>query len=95
MTRNVMKFDHSFENKEPDVCRASTSAKGGWSFRAAMTALPPARQPAAPGNRVRRPHFGIAFNDTHLISPHTTVDVRLGYARGVEDNKPGPTASIR
>jgi hypothetical protein len=44
--------------------------------------------PGGAGNRVRRPNFGIAFNDTHLINPSTTLDFRLGYARGIEDNKP-------
>ena len=39
-------------------------------------------------NNVRRPHLGIAVSDTMILSPRTTVDIRLGYARGIEDNKP-------
>lgn len=39
-------------------------------------------------NDVKRPHFGTAISDTHLLNPSTTVDVRLGYARGVENNRP-------
>ncbi|MGH9659777.1 MAG: hypothetical protein ACRD96_14605, partial [Bryobacteraceae bacterium] len=44
---------------------------------------------ATPGsNNVNRPHFGIALNDTFLINPSTTFDVRLGYARGKEKRRP-------
>ncbi len=39
-------------------------------------------------NRVKRPHFGLAISDTMLLSPRTTMDLRLGYSRGVEDNRP-------
>jgi len=39
-------------------------------------------------NRVKRPNFGIAFTDTVLLNPTSTVDFRLGYARGIENNRP-------
>ena len=39
-------------------------------------------------NNVKRPNFGIALSDTHILSPTTTFDVRIGYARGVENNRP-------
>ena len=39
-------------------------------------------------NNVTRPNRGIALNDTVILSPHTTMDIRFGFARGVEDNKP-------
>jgi len=44
--------------------------------------------PGGAGNRVKRPHFGIAINDNHSISPRTTVDLRLGYSHGIENNRP-------
>ncbi|MBM3738306.1 MAG: TonB-dependent receptor [Acidobacteria bacterium] len=31
-----------------------------------------------------RPHSGIGLNETYMISPRTTLDVRLGWAGGVE-----------
>ncbi|MCC6588727.1 MAG: TonB-dependent receptor [Bryobacterales bacterium] len=31
-----------------------------------------------------RPHSGIGLNETYMISPQTTLDVRLGWAGGVE-----------
>lgn len=39
-------------------------------------------------NRVKRPHFGIAVSDTMTLSPRMTLDLRLGYARGIENNRP-------
>ncbi len=44
---------------------------------------------ATPGrNVVNRPHFGIALNDTLTLSPRNILDVRLGYNRGKEQNRP-------
>ena len=40
---------------------------------------------AAPGRQVNiRPHYGVALNDTYSISSRTTLDMRLGWARGIE-----------
>lgn len=39
-------------------------------------------------NNVKRPHFGVAISDTMLVSPTTTLDLRLGYAQGTENNRP-------
>lgn len=44
---------------------------------------------ATPGrNVVNRPNFGISWGNTVLISPRTTFDVRLGFVRGKERNRP-------
>ena len=44
---------------------------------------------ASPGrNVVDRPHFGASVGNTLLISPRTTVDVRLGYVWGKEQQLP-------
>lgn len=44
---------------------------------------------ASPGrNIVNRPHFGISWGNTVLLSSRTTLDVRLGFARAKEDNQP-------
>jgi hypothetical protein len=39
-------------------------------------------------NVVNRPHFGVSWGNTFLLSPRRTFDVRFGYARAKEDNKP-------
>lgn len=39
-------------------------------------------------NVVNRPHFGISWGNTFLLNPRRTFDVRIGYARAKEDNKP-------
>jgi len=44
---------------------------------------------ATPGrNYVQRPHFGIAVGNTVLLSSRTTFDLRLGFVRAKEDNRP-------
>jgi hypothetical protein len=44
---------------------------------------------ASPGrNVVNRPHFGLAWGNTILLSSRTTVDLRLGFAQAKEDNQP-------
>ena len=37
---------------------------------------------------MNRPHVGVSWGNTVLLSPRTTFDLRLGYARGKEDNAP-------
>lgn len=39
-------------------------------------------------NVVNRPHFGLSWGNTFLLSPRRTLDIRVGYARAKEDNKP-------
>ncbi len=39
-------------------------------------------------NVVSRPHFGASWGNTFLLSPRRTLDVRIGYARAKEDNRP-------
>ncbi|MEJ7608212.1 MAG: TonB-dependent receptor [Bryobacteraceae bacterium] len=39
-------------------------------------------------NVVNRPNFGVSWGSTFLLSPRRTFDIRLGYARAKEDNKP-------
>jgi hypothetical protein len=39
-------------------------------------------------NVVNRPNFGISWGSTFLLSPRRTLDIRVGYARAKEDNKP-------
>jgi hypothetical protein len=39
-------------------------------------------------NNVKRPNLGFAVSDTHLLNPRTTLDIRIGYARGIENNRP-------
>ncbi|MEX2260507.1 MAG: TonB-dependent receptor [Bryobacteraceae bacterium] len=78
----VLKFDHQFSLRNLMFVRVN-QGEGRLVF-------PHRFDGDATGgrNRVRRPHFGVAISDTFLLSPRTTMDVRLGYARGVEDNKP-------
>src|SRR5262249_47383423 len=83
---HVMKFDYSFGTQNQMFARVNFG-EGRLLFPRSHDGI--AAGPAgSAGNRVRRPHWGIAFNDTHLLSAHTTIDFRLGYARGIEDNKP-------
>jgi hypothetical protein len=39
-------------------------------------------------NIVNRPNIGVSLGNTVLINSRTTFDIRLGYARGKEDNAP-------
>ena len=39
-------------------------------------------------NVVNRPHFGVSWGNTFLLSSRRTLDVRFGYARAKEDNRP-------
>jgi hypothetical protein len=83
----VMKFDQSFGTRNQMFARVNFG-EGRLVFPRSFDGVAAGTAPSGAGNRVRRPHFGIALNDTHLINPTTTIDVRIGYARGIEDNKP-------
>lgn len=39
-------------------------------------------------NVVNRPHFGVSWGNTFLLSSRRTLDVRFGYARAKENNRP-------
>lgn len=83
----VMKFDQSFGTKNQMFARVNFG-EGRLVFPRSFDGIAAGSAPGGAGNRVKRPHFGIAFSDTHLVSPNTTIDLRIGYARGIEDNKP-------
>jgi len=40
------------------------------------------------GNKIYRPNFGVALNDTYSKSAHTIFDLRLGYTGGRETERP-------
>jgi hypothetical protein len=83
----TMKFDHRISANNSMFVRVN-KGEGRLVFPRSFDGVAAGSAPGGAGNRVRRPHFGVALNDTHLLSPNTTLDVRLGYARGIEDNKP-------
>jgi hypothetical protein len=78
----VMKFDHHSSSRNQMFVRMNLG-EGRLVFPFSFDAVATSGR-----NRVKRPHFGVALNDTMLINPTTTVDLRLGYARGVENNRP-------
>jgi len=78
----VVKLDHQFSPKHQAFARLNYGI-GRLVFVFDFDGL------ATPSrNRVRRPHFGISLSDTYSISPRTTLDFRLGYARGKEERRP-------
>ena len=83
----TMKFDHRISASNSMFVRVN-KGEGRLVFPRSFDGVAAGTSPGGAGNRVRRPNFGVALNDTHLLSPNTTLDVRLGYARGIEDNKP-------
>jgi len=84
---HVIKIDHSFGTRNQMFSRINFGV-GKLVFPRSHDTVSAGTGNGNPGTRVKRPHFGIAFSDTHMINPSTTVDVRLGYARGVENNRP-------
>jgi len=83
-TRNgyVVKVDHQLTARHQTYARFNT---GGafFNFNYDFDGL------ATPGrNVVNRPFKGIAINDTYMINPSTTLDTRLGYAFGKEQQRP-------
>ena len=78
----VVKIDHQLTQKHQTYTRFNT---GGafFNFNYDFDGL------ATPGrNVVNRPFKGIAINDTYMINPSTTLDTRLGYAYGKEQQRP-------
>jgi hypothetical protein len=84
---NVVKIDHSFGSANQMFSRINFG-EGRLIFPRSHDGIAAGTGNGNPGTRVKRPHFGLAFSDTHSINPQTTVDVRLGYARGIENNRP-------
>jgi len=78
----VMKFDHNFGPRNQMFVRVN-KGEGRLVFPHSFDAIATSGR-----NRVKRPNFGVAVSDTVLVNPTTTVDLRLGYARGIENNRP-------
>jgi hypothetical protein len=83
----TLKVDHSFSSKNQMFVRMNRG-EGRLVFPRSHDGVAAGSAPGGGGNRVKRPHVGVALNDNHLISPRTTLDVRLGYSRGIENNRP-------
>lgn len=78
----VMKFDHQFSSRHMMFTRLNIG-DAYFNFNYDFDGI------ATPGrNVVNRPNKGIAFNDTFLISPQTTLDTRIGFAFGKEQQRP-------
>ena len=78
----VVKFDHKFSDQFTTFVRVN--------YGTALLVFPFQFDGLASDGRnvVSRPNFGISWGSTFLLSPRRTLDVRLGYARAKEDNKP-------
>ena len=78
----VMKFDHQFSSNHLMFARLNIG-DAYFNFNYDFDGI------ATPGrNVVNRPNKGIAINDTFLLSPQTTIDTRVGYAFGKEQQRP-------
>ncbi len=78
----VMKFDHQFNANHLMFARLNVG-DAYFNFNYDFDGI------ATPGrNVVNRPNKGIAINDTFLLSPQTTIDTRVGYAFGKEQQRP-------
>ena len=78
----AVKFDHKFSDQFTTFVRVN--------YGTALLIFPFQFDGLASDGRnvVNRPNFGISWGSTFLLSPRRTLDVRLGYARAKEDNKP-------
>lgn len=81
----TLKFDHKFSEKFTTFVRVNKGT--------ALLIFPFQFDGVGTDGRniVNRPNFGISWGSTLLISPRRTLDLRLGYARAKEDNKPWST----
>ncbi|MDX1982379.1 MAG: TonB-dependent receptor, partial [Bryobacteraceae bacterium] len=78
----TMKFDHEINQNNHMFVRVNTG-EGRLVFPHRFDGV------ASGGrNNVKRPNFGVAVSDTHLLSPTTTMDIRLGFTSGTENNLP-------
>ncbi len=78
----ALKFDHKVNDRYTTFVRMNTGT--------ALLIFPFQFDGIATDGRniVNRPHFGVSWGNTFLLSPRRTVDLRFGYARAKEDNKP-------
>lgn len=78
----VVKFDHKFSDRFTTFVRVN--------YGTALLIFPFQFDGLASDGRnvVNRPNFGVSWGSTFLLSPRRTLDIRLGYARAKEDNKP-------
>ena len=78
----VLKFDHTFSEKWNTFFRTNWGS-GFFNFPYNFDGI------ATPGrNVVRRPHKGLTWGNNMLISPQTTMDLRLGVTLGEDLNRP-------
>ena len=78
----IVKIDHQLTQKHQTYTRFNIG-DAFFNFNYDFDGL------ATPGrNVVHRPAKGIAINDTYLINPSTTLDTRIGYAFGKEQQRP-------
>ncbi|MBI3683513.1 MAG: TonB-dependent receptor [Acidobacteria bacterium] len=78
----VLKIDHQFSTRNQMFVRFN-KGEGRLVFPFSFEGIATAGR-----NNVKRPHIGLAISDTVLLNPRTTLDIRLGYARGIENNRP-------
>lgn len=78
----VVKADHQFNQKYSTFFRVN--------YGTALLIFPFDFDGVATDGRniVNRPHFGVSWGNTFLLSPRRTLDVRVGYARAKERNRP-------
>ncbi len=78
----VAKVDHNFSQNHQMFARVN--------YGTALLVFPHQFEGVAtPGrNVVNRPHFGVALNDTYTLTPRNILDLRFGYTRGMERNRP-------
>jgi hypothetical protein len=78
----VLKFDHKLTDKHQTFVRINQGG-GFFNFNYDFPGI------ATPGrNVVNRPNFGVAVDDTYLISSSTVLDTRIGVAYGAEKQAP-------
>jgi hypothetical protein len=78
----VFKLDHQLTQKHQTFTRVNIG-DAFFNFNYDFDGL------ATPGrNVVHRPNKGVAVNDTYLIDPRTTLDTRIGYTFGKEQQRP-------
>lgn len=83
--RFVTKFDHKISNAWSTFFRPN-KGNGLLVFPFDFNGI------ATQGrNIVNRPNLGASWGNTFLVNARTTVDIRLGYARGKEDKAPWST----
>jgi hypothetical protein len=78
----AFKLDHLFSQNYSTFFRLN-AGEGFFNFGFQFDGI------GTPGrNVVTRPHRGFAWGNSVILSPQSSVDVRVGYARGTERNRP-------